>query len=135
MIISSSKMRARNASSVLVMAVLAFSAAMVASPAAEASPRFKVTNNADKKVNVYIFRGDDPFCSFSEKLKSVSVGETDEYGCTGAGKGQCKVQFYAGGNEICKSDHNTCSSNAIKVDGKSTVTITKGTADYVCDIS
>ena len=135
MIVSLSKVPSRTASSVLIVAMLAFSAAIAVSPAAEASPRFKVTNNADKKINVYIFKGDDPFCSFEEKLKSVSVGETDEYGCTGNGKGQCKVQFYLGGNEICKSDRNTCSSNAIKVDGKSTVTITQESANYVCEIS
>ena len=135
MIVSSNRMRARIVSPAIIMVATAFSVAMIASPLAEASPRFKVTNNADKKINVYIYTGDDPFCSFSEKLKTVSGGETDEYGCTGDGKGQCKVQFYAGGNEICKSKRNTCSSNAIKVAGKSTVTITKGSADYVCNIS
>lgn len=105
---------------------------MATTPTAEASPRFSVTNETDAKVNVYIFTGDDPFCTFEEKLKSVSAGETDDYGCTANGKGQCKVQFYTGGEEICKSDRNTCSKNAIKVKGGSSVTIAKQDDAYVC---
>ena len=69
---------------------------------ADASPRFTVQNDTDTKVNVYIFKGDDPFCSFEEKLKTLSAGETDTYGCTGGGKGQCKIQVYADGTEVCK---------------------------------
>ena len=106
--------------------------AMAVAQAAEASPRFTVTNETDAKVNVYIFTGDDAVCTWEEKLKSVSAGETDSYGCTGNGKGQCKVQFYTGGDEICKSDRNTCSRNAIKVDGGSSITIAKQGDAYVC---
>ena len=109
--------------------------AMAAAPHAEASPRFTVTNETDIKVNVYIFKGDDPFCTLHDKLKSVSAGETDNYGCTGNGKGQCKVQFYAKGNEICKTNRNTCSKNATKVKGGSSVAITKDGENYVCTLS
>lgn len=114
------------------IAALGLVLAMAATQAAEASPRFSVTNETDAKVNVYIFTGDDPFCTFEEKLKSVSAGETDSYGCTGNGKGQCKVQFYTGGDEICKSDRNTCNKNATKMKGGSRVTIAKQGDDYVC---
>ena len=119
--------------------------ATAASLTAEASPRFTVTNDADKKVNVYIFAGDDSVCTWEEKLKNASAGETDSYGCTGGGKGQCKVQFYAEGSQICKKRGNTCSGNARKMKGKSTAVITSSWAFndktrkdekvYVCDFS
>ncbi|MEL6725155.1 MAG: hypothetical protein AAFP24_09070, partial [Pseudomonadota bacterium] len=82
--------------------------------------------------DVDIDLGDDSFCTFEEKLKTVSAGETDSYGCTGNGKGQCKVQFYTGGDEICKSHHNTCSNNATKAKGGSAITIAKQGDKYVC---
>ena len=89
-------------------------AALDAPPHTDASPRFTIENKTDAKINVYIYKGDDALCSFEEKLKSVSSFETDEYGCTGGGKGQCKVSFYASGTEICKNSRNTCTKNAIK---------------------
>jgi hypothetical protein len=118
---------------------------LIAAPFADASPRFTATNKTQEKINVYIFAGTDSVCSFEEKLKRLSAGETDQYGCTGGGKGQCKVQFYAQGSQICKSDGNTCSGNASKMKGKSKVEITtvkaidKNTGEeydkYVCDFS
>ena len=113
-------------------AALSLMLAMAAVPSAQASPRFTVVNDTDTKVNVYIYKGDDPFCSFSEKLKSVSVGETDSYGCDGNGKGQCKVQFYAKGDEICKRDRNTCNKNAIKAKAATTITLTGTSGTYEC---
>ena len=109
--------------------------AMSTAPIAEASPRFSVTNNADAKINVYIYTGDDSVCTWEEKLKSVSKGETDSYGCTGNGKGQCKVRFYAHGDEICKSARDTCMDNAIKVKGGKSITITKDGEKYSCALS
>lgn len=108
---------------------------LAVSQSANASPRFTVQNDADEKVNVYIFKGDDSLCTLSEKLKSVSAGKTDSFGCTGDGKGQCKVQIYAEGDEICKSNHNTCSKNATKVAGGKTVTVTQTGDAYSCSIS
>lgn len=102
---------------------------------AEASPRFSVANDTDAKINVYIFKGDDSFCTFEEKLKSVSAGETDSLGCTGDGKGQCKVQFYADGDEVCKTDRNTCNKNATKVAGGETVTVTQTGDSFSCSLS
>jgi len=109
-------------------------AALSLTPSALASPRFTVSNDTDSKINVYIFTGGDSLCTLEEKLKTLSAGETDEYGCTGDGKGQCKVQFYASGDEICKSDRNTCSKNAIKVPGKSEITISKSGDAFECDL-
>ncbi|MEM9377966.1 MAG: hypothetical protein AAGA72_17235 [Pseudomonadota bacterium] len=109
--------------------------ALIGPQTAQASPRFTVTNDTDTKINVYIFKGDDSVCTWEEKLKSVSPGETDSYGCTGGGNGQCKVQFYAKGGEICTSNHNTCSKNATKVKGGKTVTITEEDRIYTCQLS
>ena len=97
---------------------------LIAAPIAHASPRITAINSTKTKINVYIYAGSDSVCSFEEKLKRLSAGETDQYGCTGGGKGQCKVQFYANGSQICKSDGNTCSGNASKMKGKSRVEIT-----------
>ena len=116
-------------------AALTLLLAMAAAPSAEASPRFTVTNETDTKINVYIFTGNDSVCTWEEKLKSVSAGETDHYGCTGNGKGQCKVQFYAKGDEICKSDRNTCNKSAIKAEGGSTFVLSKDGDTYVCTLS
>ncbi len=69
-----------------VAAIAGLCIAVSTAPIAEASPRFSVTNNADAKINVYIYTGDDSVCTWEEKLKSVSKGETDSYGCTGNGK-------------------------------------------------
>ena len=117
-----------------VAAIAGLFIAVSTAPIAEASPRFKVTNNADAKINVYIYTGDDSVCTWEEKLKSVSVGETDSYGCTGNGKGQCKVRFYAHGYEICKSARDTCMDHGIKVKGGTSITITKD-EKYSCSLS
>ena len=68
----------------------------------------------------------DPFCSVQEKLKTLSAGETDSYGCTGNGKNRCQIQLYAGGSEICKAQRNSCQQdNARKMKNGSKVVITK----------
>ena len=61
---------------------------LITAPVASASPRFTATNSTETKINVYIYAGNDSFCSFEEKLKHLSAGETDQYGCTGGGKGR-----------------------------------------------
>lgn len=115
---------------------LIFSSAIaIITPDAMASPQFTVKNDSNTKINVYIYKGNDSLCTLEEKLKSVSAGETDSFGCTGGGKGQCKVQFYAKGNEICKSARNTCSKNAIKVPGHSQISISNTSdSDYTCTL-
>lgn len=112
-----------------------FAAALVSAPYAEASPRFTVENQTDFKINVYIYKGDDSFCSLEEKLKSVSSYETDDYGCTGGGKGQCKVSLYANGTEICKDARNTCSKNAIKTPGGATLQISRNDDEFDCSLT
>lgn len=110
-------------------------ATLSAAPYADASPRFTVQNKTDFKINVYIYKGNDSFCSLEEKLKSVSSYETDDYGCTGGGKGQCKVSLYANGEEICKNARNTCSKNAIKIPGGATLQIARDDDEFECDLS
>lgn len=115
-------------------AALSFGVALAAAPSAEASPRFTVINEIDKTANVYIYTGADSVCSLEEKLKKAVAGETDTYGCTGQGKGQCKIEIFVGGDQICKNRGDTCNNNAMKVKGGSTVSIAKPGDDYVCHI-
>ncbi len=115
-------------------AALSFGVALAAAPSAEASPRFTVINEIDKTANVYIYTGADSVCSLEEKLKKAVAGETDTYGCTGKGKGQCKIEIFVGGDQICKNRGDTCNNNAMKVKGGSTVSIAKPGDDYVCHI-
>lgn len=98
------------------------------------SGSFTVVNEIDKTANIYIYTGADSVCSLEEKLKKAVAGETDTYGCTGQGKGQCKIEVYVGGDQICKNKGDTCNNNAMKVKGGSTVSIAKPGEDYVCHI-
>ena len=109
--------------------------AFAASPVAEASPRFTVQNDSDKKVYIAIYTGADSVCSLAEKTKNASPGETDTYGCTGQGKGQCKVVFTAGDKDICKDLNNTCSNDVAKIKDGSTVVITKSGSKFKCALS
>lgn len=101
---------------------------------ASANSRFTIQNDTDKKVNVYIYTGGDDLCSVQEKLKSVSAGETDSFGCTGDGKNRCQVQFYAKGSQICKKQNNSCfKDNARKMKNGAKAVITFDDADgYYC---
>ncbi|MEL6725885.1 MAG: hypothetical protein AAFP81_11985 [Pseudomonadota bacterium] len=106
--------------------------ALAASPTADASPRFTVKNDSSKKVFVDIFDGDDSVCSFPDKTKIASAGETDTYGCNGHGKGQCKVEFIANDKTICKNLNNTCSGNVAKIKNNETVRITEQDGKFTC---
>lgn len=100
---------------------------------ADANSRFTVESQADQKANVYIYTGGDSFCSFEQKLKAVSPGETDSYGCTGNGKNRCKVKFYINGSKICNSQMDTCKNNTKIVKNGAKVTISQDKNDeYVC---
>lgn len=118
----------------LYLAGALMAAALVSVPQADASPRFTVKNKTDTKINVYIFKGDDSFCSLEEKMKTASAGETDTYGCSGAGKGQCKVLLKVNGYELCKDSRNTCSKNAIKVPDGATLKISQEDDKASCDV-
>ena len=105
---------------------------------AQANPRFTVENNLDVTVDVTVFNGGDASCGTpaktEAKTKAVSPGQTDTFGCTGNGKGKCKVQFFFDIDQICKSERNTCSGKAIKLDGGSTTRISWDGKKFVCDI-
>lgn len=90
---------------------------------AQANPRFTIENNLDETVDVTIFNGGDISCSTPAKAKQVDAGETGSFGCTGNGKGKCKIVLGIDGERICKSRQNTCSGQAIKVKGGKTVVI------------
>ncbi len=100
---------------------------------ANANSRFTVENQVELKANVYIYSGGDSVCSFEEKLKAASGGETDSYGCTGNGKNRCKVQFYINGSKICKKQMDTCKNNSkiMKNGAKATITLDKD-REYIC---
>ena len=100
---------------------------------ADANSRFTVENQTELKANVYIYSGGDNYCSFEEKLKAASGGETDSYGCTGNGKNRCKIQLYINGSKICKKQMNTCSNNSKKMPNGSRVTISlDDDRNYIC---
>ena len=62
-----------------VAAVAGLSSAMIA----DASPRFTVTNNADKMVKTFVFQGDDSGCHLEEKAKTINSGHSNTMGCSG----------------------------------------------------
>lgn len=110
----------------LTAIAIATIASLFLAATADATSRFTAENQTDKKINVYIYTGGDSFCSIQEKLKTLSAGETDSYGCTGNGKNRCQIQLYAGGSEICKAQRNSCQQdNARKMKNGSKVVITK----------
>lgn len=111
----------RYASAFLLASIVALGLTM----GAHANPRFAVENTLDETVDVVIFNGDDSYCGTPAKSKKVKAGERESFGCTGNGKGKCKIVLGIDGQQICKSDRNTCSKNAIKIDGGSSVTIAK----------
>ena len=116
-----------------VISAIGFGFAFAASPVAEASPRFTVQNDSDKKVIVDIYDGGDSVCSLADKTKVASAGETDTYGCNGQGKGRCKVVFSSGDKDICKGLNNTCSNTVAKVKDKATVVITREGGKFKCE--
>ena len=127
-------MRAQHLILTSLTAAISIGVTLAASPVAEASPRFTVQNDSDKKVYVAIYTGADSVCSLAEKTKNTSPGETDTYGCTGQGKGQCKVVFNVGDKDICKSLNNTCNGDVAKIKDGSTVRITKSGGKFSCTL-
>lgn len=116
-------------------ALICLLSATLLTPAALASPRFTVTNDSDATLTVQIFSGDDTVCTIMEKHKTMAANTAGTFGCTGNGKGKCKIRLYADQKEICKDDRNTCSKHAIKMPGKSEVTVSGTNADsYACEI-
>lgn len=117
----------------LLSAAIGLGFAIAASPGADASPRFTVQNDSDKKVFIDIYDGDDAVCSIQDKTKIASAGETDTYGCNGGGTGRCKVEFTSGDKRICKNLDNTCSNSVAKVKDDATVVITRQDGKFKCE--
>jgi len=107
--------------SLSILAIAAV-AGLFSTMAAEASPRFTVTNNADKTVKVFVFNGDDSGCHLEEKVKTIDSGHSNTIGCSGNGKGRCKIYLQQHGEQICKSQFNTCGNRATKINNGGTVT-------------
>ena len=114
---------------------IGFGGALAVSPIAEASPRFTVVNDTKDSVKVMIFNGGDTICDIYAKKKTIAAGETKTYGCTGNGKGQCKVVPRARGEDICGDLVNTCSGYAIKAPGGSTLKISGKDPNFKCQVS
>lgn len=108
--------------------------ALIFAANANANPRFTIQNTSDDKIKVYIYNGGDTSCTEEAKTKPVSPGKTETFGCTGNGKGKCKVQFFFDIDQFCKSERNTCSGKAIKLDGGSKTTVRWEGSKFVCDI-
>ena len=120
---------------VIAAAVFSTCVALAATPAAEASPRFTVINKSDSKAKIDIFSGGDSYCKVPEKAKTVSVGETDTFGCTGNGKGRCKVSVNVSGEDACSDIGDTCGDWKVKIEGGSTLTITGKDDRYDCQLN
>jgi hypothetical protein len=106
----------------LSILAIAATAGLFSTMSAEASPRFTVTNNADKMVKVFVFNGDDSGCHLEEKVKTIDSGHSNTIGCSGNGKGRCKIFLQQHGEQICKSQFNTCGNKATKINNGDTVT-------------
>ena len=128
-------MRKRQLTVLSAVATIGFGVTLAASPSAEASPRFTVVNNADSKAKVYIFSGGDSSCEIAEKVKTVSSGETDTFGCTGNGKGKCKVSVNVSNEDACSAIADTCGKWMVIVKGGSTLTITGKNDNYKCQLN
>ena len=118
----------------LTSRALATVAGLILVASADASPRFTIQNASDDKIKVYIYNRGDRSGTEEAKTQKVSPGKTETYGCTGNGKGKCKVQFFFDIDQICKSERNTCSGKAIKLDGGSKTKISWNGSKFVCDI-
>ncbi|MEO0608354.1 MAG: hypothetical protein AAFY82_08985 [Pseudomonadota bacterium] len=120
----------------LMSFALAASIGCLFAPQADANSRFTVENQTDQKFWVYIYRGDDNSCTYTEKTKTVSGGETDSYGCTGGGKNRCKVGIvFKKKYTVCNTMYNTCNGYAVKADNGAKITIVDDVfEEYACTL-
>lgn len=119
----------------LSVAALGVGAVLVASPAADASPRFTVDNQSDKTIKIVIFNGDDSECRVPAKTKTLSPGKANTYGCDGNGKGRCKIYPKNDGHYICDDMMNTCGNDALKAPDNSTFKITGKNGIFSCQLN
>ena len=128
-------MRSNRLALLPIIAAISLGGALAASPTADASPRFTVVNDTKASIKVMIFNGGDTSCDYYTKKKTIAAGKTNTYGCTGNGKGQCKVVPRTGGEDICDDLVNTCSGYAIKVAGDSTLKISGKDPNFKCQLN
>ena len=114
---------------------LAAAAGLFFASSAEANPRFTIENTTDQKVRVHVYNGGDVECTSKAKGKTVGPEKTKTFGCTGNGKGKCKLKIYVGPAPICDGQENTCGKTAIKVDGGASVKISRNGYNYRCDVN
>lgn len=111
---------------------IASAASLLFTTDAEASPRFTIHNDAPSQVKVFIFNGDDSDCILEEKVKTVSSSKSNTVGCSGHGKGRCKIRVKYKGEEVCKKNWNTCSNEATKIDDGGAVTVSLSQNEISC---
>lgn len=115
--------------------VFASAAGLCMTLGAEASPRFTVENTLKTDVEIYIFAGNDTYCGSHEKYKKLPAGKTRTYGCSGHGKGKCKIKLEVHTETVCRSDRNTCSKSAIKMEDGSTISVKKKSKNkFYCEL-
>lgn len=111
-------------------------ASLFLAPFADASSRFTLENDIDKKVNLYIYTGKDSACLIEEKTKSVPAGKSRTFGCSGQGTNQCRVTLIADGSGICKGKRDSCGGTAMRVkDDTKIIVAHNGSGGYRCLIS
>lgn len=59
---------------------------------AAAKSRFTIQNDTSALLRFYVFSGSDAACSSTEKQGSIESEESRSIGCSGQGKGRCKLQ-------------------------------------------
>lgn len=114
---------------------LAAAAGLFLTAVADASPRFTIENKTERTLKIDIYSGGDTSCLDSEKRRSVGPNKTETFGCTGNGKGKCKVQFSVDSKPICGKQENTCGGKAVKMEGGSRAKISRNGHNFQCDIS
>lgn len=113
--------------------LLASLASCSAALTADANPRFTVHNDTGGKVEVYIYNGDDHYCEYEDKIKTVSGGKSKTFGCNGNGKGRCKIRLKMNNYKICKPNRDTCFGKTKKINGGGAVKVLVKDDEVVCE--
>ena len=113
-----------------LLASLAFCSAALT---ADANPRFTVHNDIGIKIEVYIYNGDDYYCEYEDKIKTVPGGKSRTFGCNGNGKGRCKIRLKMDNRKICKPNRDTCFGKTKKINGGGEVKVLVEDDEVVCE--
>lgn len=117
----------------LMALVFIASASLLFTSTADANPRFTVQNDTGGKVEVYIYNGDDHYCEYEDKIKTVSGGKSKTFGCNGNGKGRCKIRLKMNNSKICKPNRDTCFGKTKKINGGGAVKVFVEDQEVVCE--